>query len=278
MTTPPPLDTLTEAPTADAARAAYDASYGRSARSDWHFHDTQDPLVRYLRDRRIRLAMKQAAAMTGRAPRELTALVVCGGVGGEGTYLKNLGCRSVTVSDFSSRALEICRARDRRLETHLLDAEHADLPDGCFDVVLVQDGLHELRRPTVGLTEMLRMSRLITIVIEPHDGFVGRLFGTRWEFHEGVANYVFRWNGPLVESVTHSFLRAPDVSVGVTRLWDHNVVVGRVARLAGGGAASLMAARAMYFLLDAVLAGLGNMMIAVIVQNPRAQSSVGHAR
>jgi ubiquinone/menaquinone biosynthesis C-methylase UbiE len=76
----------------------------------------------------------------------------------------------VTVTDFSQHALEICRERDPRLETRLEDAEHHDLPDESFDIVLVQDGLHELRRPTIGLTEMLRLSRVITIVIEPYDG------------------------------------------------------------------------------------------------------------
>jgi len=92
----------------DSVRQAYEASYHRSTRADWAFHDTQEPLMRYLRDRRIRIALTHALAITRRSPQDLTALVVCGGVGGEGTYLKNLGCRSVTVTDFSQHALEIC--------------------------------------------------------------------------------------------------------------------------------------------------------------------------
>jgi len=272
-----PRDTLTAPPPVDAVHEAYEASYGSSTRADWQFHDTKEPLVRYLRDRRIQLSLKQAIAMTGRSPQELTALVVCGGVGGEGTYLKNLGCRSVTVSDFSRHALEICRSRDSRLETRLSDAEHTDLPDESFDIVLVQDGLHELRRPTLGLTEMLRLSRLIIIVIEPYDGLVGRLFGTTWEVHGGVVNYVFRWNRRLVEDVVRSFLRAPAVTVRVTRLWDHNVIVGRVARLAGRGSVAVAVARTIYFVLDTLCGGLGNMMLAVIVKRDRT-GPVSNAR
>lgn len=259
----------------DRVRQAYEASYQSSTRADWDFHDTREPLIRYLRDRRIRIALTQALAITGRSPEDLTALVVCGGVGGEGTYLKNLGCRSVTVTDFSQHALEICRERDPRLETRVADAEHHDLPDESFDIVLVQDGLHELRRPTVGLTEMLRLSRLATIVIEPYDGIVGRRFGTRWEAHGGVINYVFRWNKRLVGDVVCSFLRAPAVTTRVIRLWDHNVIVGRMARLAGRGAAGVVVARAIYFALDTVFAGLGNMMIAVVVKGERERAGAG---
>lgn len=264
------------APTLDAVHQAYELMYGGSTRGDWEFHDTKDALVRYLRDRRIQTALKTARAITGRSPRDLTALVVCGGVGGEGTYLKDLGFRTVTVSDFSRHALAICRSRDSRLETCLSDAERCDLPDESFDVVLVQDGLHELRRPMAGLTEMLRLSRLVTIVIEPHDGIVGRLFGTRWEVHGGVVNYVFRWRRRLVEDVVRSFLRSPEVAVRVTRMWDHNVLVGRVARLAGRGASGMAVARAIYFALNALCAGLGNMMVAVIVK-PGPAGTDSHA-
>jgi ubiquinone/menaquinone biosynthesis C-methylase UbiE len=244
-------------------------------RADWHFHDTADPLVRYLRDRRLRVALDAALRLTGRSPGQMSALIVCGGVGGEGTYLKNIGFRDVTVSDFSEEALAICRARDPRLQTVLLDAEQADLPDASFDVVLVQDGLHELRRPAVGLTEMLRLSRRAAIVIEPHQGLVARLFGTRWEYHEGVANYVFRWSRHDLQDVVFSFLRDPAVVVNVTRLWDHNVVVGRVARFAGGGRLGLLLARTTYFALDTLFAGLGNMMVAVIVKPDRTPPKPG---
>jgi hypothetical protein len=266
-----------DTPALDAVRQAYELSYGRSNREDWAFHDTKDALVRYLRDRRIRTAVKTAMAITGRSPGDLTALVVCGGVGGEGTYLKDLGFRTVTVSDFSRHALAICCARDSRLETCLSDAEHYDLPDGSFDVVLVQDGLHELRRPTAGLTEMLRLSRSITIVIEPYDGIVGRLFGTKWEVHGGVVNYVFRWRRRLVEDIVHSFLRSAAVTVRVSRMWDHNLMVGRVARLAGQGAAAATVARVIYFVLNTLFAGLGNMMVAVIVK-PDHPPTVSDAR
>ena len=182
----------------------------------------------------------------------------------------------MTVSDFSRHALAICSARDSRLETCLSDAERYDLPDESFDVVLVQDGLHELRRPTAGLTEMLRLSRSIAIVIEPYDGLVGRLFGTKWEVHGGVANYVFRWRRRLVKDIVHSFLRSDAVTVRVSRMWDHNVMVGRVARLAGRGAAAAAVARAVYFVLNTFFAGLGNMMVAVIVKPDRTTVADAH--
>ena len=74
-------------------------------------------------------------------------------------------------------ALDVCKARDPRLDTRQMDAEALDVPDNSYDIVLVQDGLHELRRPVLGLTEMLRVARRAVIVIEPHTGVVAGLLG-----------------------------------------------------------------------------------------------------
>jgi len=64
------------------------------SRERWSFHDTEDPLVRFLRDRRIKIGTVRAMKISGGSPKEWDALVVCGGVGGEGTLLANLGFRS----------------------------------------------------------------------------------------------------------------------------------------------------------------------------------------
>jgi hypothetical protein len=67
----------------------------------WAFHDTKDPLIRFVRDRRIQLDVEHAMRIARSSPKAWDALVVCGGVGGEATLLANLGFRSVTVSDYS---------------------------------------------------------------------------------------------------------------------------------------------------------------------------------
>jgi ubiquinone/menaquinone biosynthesis C-methylase UbiE len=252
----------------------YEQSYGQSSRRDWEFHDTIDPVMRYLRDRRLEIGVNRLCTLTGRQPGELSALVVCGGVGGEGTYLANRGFRSVVVSDFSARALEICKSRDPRLETLQLNAEQLDLPDDSHDVVLVQDGLHELRRPVLGLTEMLRVARHAVVMIEPHSGIVAQMLGTVWEKHEAgedgeaTENYVFRWNAGRFTDVTRSYLLRDARHIAVIRFWDHNVSMRRLAGLVGGGRPGLAAAKALYRLLDLGLWWIGNAVVGIVIKTP----------
>lgn len=266
----------------DVARLqqSYEHSYSRSSARDWEFHDTADPVMRYLRDRRLGVAVNALSERTGLLPAQWTALVVCGGVGGEGTYLANRGCQSVVVSDFSAHALEICSRRDPRLRTLQLNAEALDLPDNSFDVVLVQDGLHELRRPVLGLTEMLRVARRAVAVIEPHSGIVARMLGTVWEQHGGDdgaggsgKNYVFRWNARFLADVARSYLLDEAKDVHVIRFWDHNVTVRRVADLTGGGRRGLLAARATYGVLDGVVPWMGNAMVGIVTKSTAPGSS-----
>lgn len=244
----------------------YDRIYGDRDISRWGFHDSDDPLVRYLRDRRLRRALTRLKAVLGRETTTWSALVVCGGVGGEGTFLANQGWSNVTVGDFAAAALGRCQDRDPRLHTLRLNTECLDLADESFDLVLVQDGLHELRRPVLGLTEMLRVARRAVIIIEPHTGVVARLAGTTWEDHRGEVNYVFRWHRRRFEDVVKSYLVRSAYHIDTVRLWDHNLVMGRIATAAGGGAMGRRVAQLGYWTLDTLAARLGNMFIGVVVK------------
>jgi ubiquinone/menaquinone biosynthesis C-methylase UbiE len=256
----------------------YEQSYGQSSIRDWEFHDTAEPILRYLRDRRLEIAVDAVASRLGQHPREWTALVVCGGVGGEGTYLANRGCRSVVVSDFSARALEICQSRDSRLAVLQLNAEALAVPDNSFDLVLVQDGLHELRRPVLGLTEMMRVARRAVVMIEPHSGVVARMLGTVWETHEAgdaeraAENYVFRWNARSFRDVARSYLLKEAKQISVIRFWDHNVTMRRLARSIGDGRPGLAMAKAAYHVLDSSLWWMGNAIVGIIVKDPAGAS------
>ena len=255
-------------------RAAFDDVYD-SPLERWSFHGTEDPLVRFLRDRRIKIGVQRAMKVSGGSPEEWDALVVCGGVGGEGTLLANLGFRSVTVSDISENAVEICKVRDPRLKTCVVNAEAMSLPDKSFDLVLVQDGLHHLPRPMLGYTEMLRVARRAVIVIEPHAGLVANLIGTTWEKHGDEVNYVFRWNQLMLEEPARSVLLDSSTDIKAIRLWDHNQVVGKLIRKLriGSGRAAVSAAKFLYAALNIPFSWLGNRMVGVVVKTDSEENA-----
>lgn len=244
-------------------REASEAVYGDNTPGRWAFHDTHDPLVRYLRDRRLSIALAKVLEEAD-LPSGATALVTCAGVGGEGTFLADRGF-AVTVSDFSHNAMKLCSERDPRLRTILLDAQNVGVRDNSFDLVLVQDGLHHLRKPTEGLTEMLRVAKQAVVLIEPHAGAVANILGHEWEKEEGAVNYVFRWTKVMLTQVAYSYSLDPGLKIFALRIWDHNVVVGRVTKTLAPPRLRPALARLTYALLRP-LAPFGNMMVAVIIK------------
>lgn len=246
----------------DAQRVAYEKVYGTTG-DRFAFHDTQDALMRYVRDRRLHTALRRLARSSPDGWRDWSALLVCGGVGGEGTFLRRAGFSRVTVSDVSAAAIEACRRRDPCLHGRVMDAEALDASDRSYDLVLVQDGLHHLSRPVSGLTEMLRVARRAVIVVEPYDGLVQKLLGDEWEINEGAANYVFRWKRRFFEESVYSYLGAPPSDMEVIRLWDQNVYVGGFAARFGRGGRGMAVAEAVYAAL-CPFNRLGNAMVGVV--------------
>ena len=248
----------------DSQQVSFEHIY-KTKLSRWEFHDTKDPLTRYLRDRRLEIAVGLLRQELGEQLTSCSLLVVCGGVGGEATYFCNLGFKKVTNSDFSDNALDICRQRDPRPLTLQLNAESIALPDSSYDIVVVQDGLHHLPRPVLGLNEMIRVARRAVVVLEPHEGLIARLLGTQWERHHESVNYVFRWNRWLFNSVIYSQLLETEKRIYALRIWDHNMMILRAVRFLGGGQSSLVAAKMLYTLL-APFNFFGNMFIGVLVK------------
>lgn len=262
----------------DRQHAAFESNFDLSRRDEWGFHYTTHQLTRYLRDRRLHLALDLLERVAGLRRDELrhwSALVVCGGVGGEATFLANQGFTDVTNSDFSENALQLCRAFDPRLNTKRLNAEAMELPDASVDLVLVQDGLHHLPRPVQGLTEMVRVARRAVIVLEPHTGLVAKILGTTWERIEDETNFVFRWNHAFLNQVVRSYLLDGPHYVRGLRVWDHNSAVGRVVtRLPERW--RLGASRLIYAILGLLLPRAGNQLIGLVVKdNPEAVTRGG---
>lgn len=250
-----------------AQRERSERIHSDATEGDWDYHHTSDPLTRYLRDRRLHRALNELDKRGKLDRARQSVLIVCGGVGGEGTFLANQSFADVTVSDLGEKALELCRRFDERLKTRVLNAEDiSEVPDGSYDLVVVQDGLHHLPNPVLGFTEMLRVARTAAVVIEPHSGLVARAIGRRWEVCGEAVNFVFRWNRNIFEQVTRSYLLREDTEVIVCRFFDHGLVVSRVVERLPRKV-RLLAAKAIYGLLDLV-APMGNNMVGIVLKSP----------
>ena len=249
----------------DAFERTFDTAAER-----WAFHDSTDPATRYARDRRLRVAIDRLQHVTADDLSSWSALVTCSGVGGEASYLANRGLGSVTASDFSSRALEHCRQRDPRLQTKLLDAEQLDAADGSYDLVLVQDGLHHLPRPVLGLTEMLRVARRAVVVIEPHAGLVAKLLGREWERNGDAVNWVFRWDERILLQTVRSYLVERPCAVEDIRFWDYTLLLPALQKRLGRMPGAWQIQKAIYRITNWAppIRRLGNMMVGVIVKDP----------
>jgi ubiquinone/menaquinone biosynthesis C-methylase UbiE len=245
-------------------KEAFEEIYKSENMDRFAFHVTPERLVRYLRDRRLNIALDYLQSQCREDITDWKVLTVCGGVGGEGIFFLRAGFADVTVSDFSANSLEIAAKLDNKLKAVQLNAEKIDLSDNSYDLVIVQDGLHHLPRPSLGLTEMLRVAKRAIVVIEPYNSVVGNLIGTEWEEHDGAVNYVYRWDREMVEQTVKSYLLRNYSRIRVFRRWDHNVVVGRLAGLFPRPIRTSIA-RIIYSLLRP-FSFTGNMMIGVVLK------------
>jgi hypothetical protein len=228
---------------------------------------TNNPLVRYLTRWRLEQSIKRLSQHLGeRFSWDWEVLVLCAGEGYEGSILCDLGFHRVTVSDLSENGVRAALTRDPRLQGQSANAECLPFSDQSFGLVVIQDGLHHLTRPTLGFTEMLRVAEHAAFFLEPHDSLIGNRIGTRWEKNNGATNYVFRWTRKLVQDVASSYFghdRFDNLSLA---FWHHNIVLERVGRLLGGGRRAVRMVGAAKWVMDTLFGRWGNQFCGMIVR------------
>jgi ubiquinone/menaquinone biosynthesis C-methylase UbiE len=249
-------------------KEAFEKKFSPDDLKIWDFHLTPDPLVRYIRDRMLRVGLKKIFSVMNTNINEVKnwkVLVVCGGVGGEGHFLHQFGFNDVTVSDFSENALGVCNHLFPALKTLQLNSEDMDLADKSYDLVVVQAGLHHLSRPALGLTEMLRVAHKAILVLEPHTGFLPTTFGTEWEIENGFINYVFRWNDNMLKQITKSYLLKEVHFIKGMKTWNHNLGASKIVKPLPKPL-RLPALKFIYGVLNTLFGFWGNKFIGVVVK------------
>jgi SAM-dependent methyltransferase len=228
---------------------------------------SDDAFTRYIFEWRIRIAIDRLQKRGASLGPDSRFLILCAAEGHEGSVLCDLGFRNVTVSDISPVALRVALHRDPRLRGQVLLAEELDLPAVAFDIVLVQDGLHHLRSPVQGFTEMLRVCAHAAIFLEPHDSWVGRTIGTKWERNGDAVNYVFRWSRSLVENIASSYLGQDRFQNLSFSFWHHTPRYAQLGKYLGGERLAIAAVRSLKFVLDHTLQ-FGNQFCGIILKKP----------
>jgi SAM-dependent methyltransferase len=247
----------------DRQLACSDATFAAGSRS--HVL-SDDPLVRYLVRWRLLEAVRRLRAGAPDLSASSPVLVLCAGEGLEGTVLADAGFNDITVSDLSPRGVDAALDRDGRLRGLVLNAEDTELPDRSYDLVVVQDGLHHLRRPASGFTEMLRLARRGALFLEGHDVWAGRTFGREWERNGDAVNYVFRWNRALVDQIAKSYLGPEGFANLSFSFWHHNIHLERLGRAAGGRDRGLRVVKAVKGVLDTAAPAAGNQFCGLVLK------------
>jgi SAM-dependent methyltransferase len=159
-----------------AHKAAQKAHFDRSDEETFEIDRPHGAprLYRFLLAEKFRRAVEPIGAHLAAA----TALVVCGGSGMDAEYLSRAGAVA-TTSDLSLGAAKRAMARSQKrglvIQSIVADVEHLPYADRSMDIVAVHDGLHHLRDPYAGLSEMARVARRWVVVTEPARAAATRL-------------------------------------------------------------------------------------------------------
>lgn len=207
-----------------------------------------------------------------------TALVVCGGSGMDAEFLHERGAAVIT-SDISlgaaKRALERGRRRGFCLLSIVADIERLPFEDAALDLAYVHDGLHHLERPEIGIGEMARVARAVSIT-EP-----ARATGTQLAVKLGVAMDKEE-SGNVVAR-----LRPVEVSAELAKLGFRTLSSGRYLmyyRHEPGRLFGLLSKRGMFFLArtswragNAVVGRFGNKMAVAARRGDRVAPAAADA-
>lgn len=125
--------------------------------------------------------------------RQDTWVTIGDGSGHDSWIMFNDGFEDILSTDIGDGTLKRSLQEGHIQKCAQANAENLQFDDEQFDFVLCKEAFHHMRRPYMGLYEMLRVAKRAVVLIEPQDQWVD--FPTRTgaptPFYEGVGNYVY---------------------------------------------------------------------------------------
>jgi len=122
-----------------------------------------------------------------------TWLTIGDGSGHDSWIMLNEGFKDVLSTDIGAGTLKRSLAEGHIQKYAQANAEDLKFADEQYDNVLCKEAFHHMRRPYLGIYEMLRVARRTVVMIEPQDqwaDFPART-GKAAPFYERVGNYVY---------------------------------------------------------------------------------------
>jgi SAM-dependent methyltransferase len=123
--------------------------------------------------------------------------------GSDAAYLHAHGVEVIATS-LTDERLRYAQQKGLVPQYRAENAERISMPDNACDFILCKEAYHHFPRPPIALYEMLRVSRVAVVLIEPLDNprlldGVKRLFkmtvrGEREQLFESDGNYLYRLN------------------------------------------------------------------------------------
>jgi ubiquinone/menaquinone biosynthesis C-methylase UbiE len=128
-----------------------------------------------------------------------------GRFGTDANFLLSCGVTDVTATDISDELLKIGAERGIIKSYSAQNAEHLSFADESFDYSLCKESYHHFPRPIIALYEMLRISKLGVVLLEPNQQAHGALSAfkgieKKHQF-ETVGNYVYTVSTSEIEKL-----------------------------------------------------------------------------
>lgn len=133
-----------------------------------------------------------------------TWITIGDGSGHDSWIMLNEGFHDVLSTDIGAGTLKRSMAEGHIQKYAQANAEDLKFADGQFDNVLCKEAFHHMRRPYLGIYEMLRVARRTVVMIEPQDqwaDFPTRV-GKAGASYERVGNYVYSLSQREVQKIS----------------------------------------------------------------------------
>lgn len=130
-------------------------------------------------------------------------LTVGDGSGHDTWIMRNEGFKDILTTDIGPGTLKRSLAEGHIDKFDQANAEHLQYADDQFDFILCKEAFHHMRRPYMGIYEMLRVARRAVVLIEPQDqwaDFPPRA-GRAGASYERVGNYVYSLSQREVQKI-----------------------------------------------------------------------------